>query len=93
MRPPQGPPPGMDPLEAGQRVLNGMRNNDLYVLTTPDFEVDFRARGEAILASMPTDVTPTKERIAVGHMIAGKMTYVAERDRKQCERKARTKKA
>lgn len=93
LRPPQGPPPGMDPLEAGQRVLNGMRNNDLYVLTTPDFEVDFRARGEAILASLPTDVTPTKERIAVGHMIAGKMTYVAERDRKQCERKARTKKA
>lgn len=88
---PQGPPPGMDALEAGQRVLKGMRNNDLYVLTTPDFEVDFRARGEAILASMPTDVTPTEARIAVGHMIAGKMTYVAERDRKQCER--RTKKA
>jgi NAD(P)-dependent dehydrogenase (short-subunit alcohol dehydrogenase family) len=93
MRPPQGPPPGMDPLEAGQRVLQGMRNNDLYVLTTPDFEEDFRARGEAILASLPTDVNPSKERIAVGHMIAGKMTYVAERDRKQCERKTRTKKA
>lgn len=92
MRPPQGPPPGMDPLEAGERVLKGMRDNDLYVLTTPDFEVDFRARGEAILASLPTDVTPTEARIAVGHMIAGKMTYVAERDRKQCER-SRTKKA
>jgi NAD(P)-dependent dehydrogenase (short-subunit alcohol dehydrogenase family) len=90
---PQGPPPGMDSLEAGQRVLKGMRNNDLYVLTTPDFEVDFRARGEAILASLPTDVTPTDARVAVGHMIAGKMTYVAERDRKQCERAARTKKA
>ncbi|MEJ0040520.1 MAG: SDR family NAD(P)-dependent oxidoreductase [Gammaproteobacteria bacterium] len=93
MRPPQGPPPGMDPLEAGQRVLKGMRNNDLYVLTTPDFEVDFRARGEAILASLPTDVAPTDARVALGHMIAGKMTYVAERDRQQCERKARTKKA
>ena len=90
---PQGPPPGMDPLEAGQRVLKGMRNNDLYVLTTPDFEVDFKARGEAILASLPTDVSPTDARIALGHMIAGKMTYVAERDRKQCERAARTKKA
>ena len=93
MRPPQGPSPAMDPLEAGQRVLKGMRNNDLYVLTTPDFEVDFKARGEAILASLPTDVTPTDQRVAVGHMIAGKMTYVAERDRKQCERAARTKKA
>jgi hypothetical protein len=70
-----------------------MRNNDLYVLTTPDFEVDFKARGEAILASLPTDVKPTDARIQVGHMIAGKMTYVAERDRQQCERRARTKKA
>ncbi len=82
----------MDPLEAGERVLKGMRNNDLYVLTTPDFEEDFRARGEAIVASVPTDVTPSAERVALGHRIAGKMTYVAERDRKQCERKARTKK-
>ena len=83
----------MDPLEAGERVLKGMRNNDLYVLTTPDFEEDFRARGEAIVASVPTDVTSSAERVALGHRIAGKMTYVAERDRKQCERKARTKKA
>lgn len=83
----------MDPLEAGNRVLQGMRNNDLYVLTTPDFEEDFRARGEAIVASLPTDVTPPPERVALGHRIAGKMTYVAERDRKLCERKARTKKA
>jgi NAD(P)-dependent dehydrogenase (short-subunit alcohol dehydrogenase family) len=90
---PQGPSPAMDPLEAGQRVLKGMRNNDLYVLTTPDFDVDFKARGEAILYSVPTDVTASEQRIAVGHMIAGKMTYVAERDRKQCERAARTKKA
>ena len=83
----------MDPLEAGNRVLKGMRNNDLYVLTTPDFEEDFRARGEAIVLSVPTDVTPSAERVALGHRIAGKLTYVAERDRKQCERKARTKKA
>jgi hypothetical protein len=83
----------MDALEAGQRVLKGMRNNDLYVLTTPDFDEDFKARGEAILLSVPTDVTADEARIQVGHRIAGKMTYVAERDRKQCERAARTKKA
>ena len=40
----------------GQRVLRGVRNNDLYVLTTPEFEAEFRARGEAILASLPKDV-------------------------------------
>jgi NAD(P)-dependent dehydrogenase (short-subunit alcohol dehydrogenase family) len=87
-----GPPPGMDPLEAGQRVLKGVRNNDLYVLTTPEFEGEFRARGEAILASVPTDVATTPAREAVGRAILGKTVYAAERDRRLCER-ARTKKA
>lgn len=89
---PMGPPPGMDALEAGQRVLRGMRNNDLYVLTTPEFEEEFRARGEAILASLPTDVNPTEARVAVGRMILGQTVYAAERDRKRCER-TRAKKA
>jgi NAD(P)-dependent dehydrogenase (short-subunit alcohol dehydrogenase family) len=92
-RPPAGMGAGMDPLEAGQRVLAGMRNNDMYVLTTPDFDVDFKARGEAILLSVPNDFTASEARVALGHRIAGPMTYVAERDRKQCERAARTKKA
>jgi hypothetical protein len=74
-------------------VLAGMRNNDMYVLTTPDFDVDFKARGEAILLSVPNDFTASEARVALGHRIAGPMTYVAERDRKQCERAARTKKA
>jgi len=85
-------PPGMDPLEAGQRVLKGIRNNDLYVLTTPEFEQEFRARGEAIVASLPTDVKATEGREMFGRMILGKTTYAAERDRKNCER-ARTRKA
>jgi len=84
--PPSGPAPGMDPLEAGQRVLRGMQNNDLYVLTTPEFEEDFRARGEAILASIPLDVNPSQERIAFGRMIAGPQIYAAERDRRLCQR-------
>jgi hypothetical protein len=88
----RGPPPGMDPLDAGRRVLLGVRNNDLYILTTPEFEEEFRARGEAILASLPTDVNASEARIAVGRMILGKTTYAAERDRKRCER-ARTRKA
>ena len=88
----RGPPPGMDALEAGQRVLSGMRNNDLYILTTPEFEAEFRARGEAILASLPTDVNASPAREAVGRMILGKTTYAAERDRKVCER-ARARKA
>jgi NAD(P)-dependent dehydrogenase (short-subunit alcohol dehydrogenase family) len=92
MRDMRGPPPGMDALEAGQRVLTGMRNNDLYILTTPEFEQEFRARGEAIVASLPTDVKAPQTREMFGRMILGKTTYAAERDRKICER-ARTRKA
>jgi len=79
-------PPGMDPLEAGQRVLRAVRHNDLYVLTTPEFEPEFAARGEAILASVPTDVSVSPSREIMGRMILGKTPYAAERDRRRCER-------
>jgi NAD(P)-dependent dehydrogenase (short-subunit alcohol dehydrogenase family) len=85
-----GPPPGMDPLEAGRLVLRGIRNNDLYILTTPEFEPDLRARSEAILASMPAGLKVPQARVALERMIMGKSVYVAERDRKRCER-ARTR--
>ncbi len=83
----KGPPPGMDPLEAGRRVLEGVRNNDLYILTTPEFEAEFRARGEAILASLPQDVSVPPERVTLGRMILGKTVYASERDRRNCERR------
>jgi len=86
MREMRGPPPGMDALEAGQRVLRGVRNNDLYVLTTPEFEAEFRARGDAILASLPTDVKAPEARVTLGRMVVGQTVYATERDRKICER-------
>lgn len=86
-----GTSPAMDALEAGQRVLRGMRNNDLYVLTTPEFEAEFQARGDAILASIPTDVVVPPAREPTGRMILGKTTYAQERDRKRCERAAARK--
>jgi NAD(P)-dependent dehydrogenase (short-subunit alcohol dehydrogenase family) len=86
-----GVPPGMDPLDAGRRVLRAVRDNDLYVLTTPEFEPEFAARGEAILASLPTDVSVSQPREIMGRMILGKTPYAAERDRRRCER-ARSRK-
>lgn len=80
------PSPGMDALEAGQRVLRGVRDNDLYILTTPEFEQEFQARGEAIVASLPTDVKAPPEREPMGRIILGKTPYAAERDRKRCQR-------
>ncbi len=82
----RGPSPAMDAMEAGQRVLAGMRNNDLYILTTPEFEAEFRERGEAIVASVPKDVKAPPNREAVGRMILGKLTYAQERDRRRCRK-------
>jgi len=86
MRQMRGPPPGMDALEAGQRVLKGVRNNDLYILTTPEFEPEIQARGAAIVASLPTDVQAPEARVTLGRMVVGKTVYATERDRKRCER-------
>ena len=82
----------MDALEAGQRVLKGVRNNDLYILTTSEFEAEFQARGEAIVASLPDDVNAPPARVTMGRMILGKTVYASERDRRPCER-ARLRKA
>ncbi len=82
----RGPSPAMDALEAGQRVLAGMRNNDLYILTTPEFEQEFKDQGEAIVASVPKDVKAPPNREAVGRMILGKLTYAQERDRRRCRK-------
>lgn len=87
----RGPPPGMDPLEAGQRVLRGMQNNDLYILTTPELEPEIAARGQLIVASIPTDVHPPAARVTLQRMIAGKTVYATLRDRIRCER-ARSRK-
>ncbi|HUN26479.1 MAG TPA: SDR family NAD(P)-dependent oxidoreductase [Steroidobacteraceae bacterium] len=91
MRQMRGPPPGMDPLEAGRLVLAAVRNNDLYVLTTPEFAPQFRARGEAIVASLPAHLKVPETRVALEHMIVGRDIYTIERDRRRCER-ARSRK-
>lgn len=41
--------------EVGERVLAGIRANDLYILTHPEFADGMRTRFDAILASMPDE--------------------------------------
>ena len=43
----------MDAYECGQRILSGIRRNDLYILTHPEFEPGAREHYEAILSSFP----------------------------------------
>jgi len=66
---PPAPPPGprmvyrgMDPLEAGERVINGIRNNDLFILSHPEFVMGMKERFEAILTSSPDESAP-QERL------------------------------
>lgn len=55
---PRRPPAGMDPLEAGERVLNGVVNNDLFIVTHPEYMPGVKERLDAILASEPVEATP-----------------------------------
>jgi NAD(P)-dependent dehydrogenase (short-subunit alcohol dehydrogenase family) len=55
---PPGPPLGMDPLEAGERVLNGVVNNDLFILSHPEFSPGMKERFDAIMLSTPTIEEP-----------------------------------
>jgi NADP-dependent 3-hydroxy acid dehydrogenase YdfG len=58
---PRRPPAGMDPLEAGERVLNGVVNNDLFIVTHPEYMPGTKDRFDAILASEPVEATPPPE--------------------------------
>jgi NAD(P)-dependent dehydrogenase (short-subunit alcohol dehydrogenase family) len=55
----------MKPVEAGKRVLQGIRRNDMYILTHPEFRDIVQARCRALLGSMPKEqVTPARARAA-----------------------------
>ncbi len=55
---PRGPSVMMDPLEAGERVLNGVRNNDLFIFSHPEFRDGIQERFEAFVASVPDEAPP-----------------------------------
>ena len=53
--PPRDPDVWMDPLETGERVLRGIRNNDLFIITHPEFKAGFQARHDAIMRACPDE--------------------------------------
>lgn len=77
----------MDPLEAGRLVLRGIRNNDLYIFSHPEFEQGIRDRNEALIASIPTDVPVPEARLKLEEGILRNPMYVDERDRMLCGRR------
>ncbi|MGH3627405.1 MAG: hypothetical protein ACRDRL_08215, partial [Sciscionella sp.] len=55
---------GVDPLEVGERVLRGVRQNDPYILTHGEFKDEVRGLFEDILAAFPTGQVPDPQRLA-----------------------------
>jgi NAD(P)-dependent dehydrogenase (short-subunit alcohol dehydrogenase family) len=45
----------MDPVETGERVLRAIRNNDLFIITHPEWKAGFNARNEAIIRAIPDE--------------------------------------
>ena len=55
-------PSWMDPFECGKRMLDGVRANDLYIFTHPEFRAGVAERMQAMLASFPDE--PANEKRA-----------------------------
>ena len=90
--PPPGAPPrphfeGMDPLEAGERVLNGVRNNDLYILSHPEFRDGLQERFDAVMASVPDDPAPPG-RMAFERVVLHCPIYAPEVTHRRARRKS-----
>jgi NAD(P)-dependent dehydrogenase (short-subunit alcohol dehydrogenase family) len=71
--PPRAPDPSRPPVrlpymsyeEAGERVLQGVRRNDLFILTHPEFRDGVRERAEALLNAFPDEPINTERAAAI----------------------------
>jgi NAD(P)-dependent dehydrogenase (short-subunit alcohol dehydrogenase family) len=68
---------GMDPMEAARIVLTGIRNNDLFILSHPEFRDGLKERMDALLASVP-DTTAPAERMAQEQVTMHNSLYLRE---------------
>jgi NAD(P)-dependent dehydrogenase (short-subunit alcohol dehydrogenase family) len=90
---PPGAPPldlmsvAMDPLEAGRQVLAGIRRNDLYILSHPEFAPPVKARNRLLMDSFSKQAVPVaRQRVSA---IFTPQIYAAELTKKKSAAKAR----
>jgi NAD(P)-dependent dehydrogenase (short-subunit alcohol dehydrogenase family) len=62
--------PYMSYVEAGERVLAGVRRNDLFILTHPEFRDGVRDRFETTLAAFPDEPLDTERAAAIPFLTA-----------------------
>ena len=79
-RAPGAPFVGMDPIEAGERVLRAIRDNELFIVSHVEFGPGIQERNEAIMASVHPE-TPPADRVAMEVVNLRNPLYPAERDR------------
>ena len=86
---PPGPSVMMDPLEAGERVLNGVVNNDLFILSHPEFKPGIQERFDAIMLSTPSVETPIpQDRVGYEKVVLRCGIYPREIDHRNKKRKS-----
>jgi NAD(P)-dependent dehydrogenase (short-subunit alcohol dehydrogenase family) len=79
---PEESQPLMSSEEAGRRVLAGIKNNDLYILSHPEYEQVIRERNEALLVSIPIEPSLPSGRHALAE-ISRTRIYADEIERKR----------
>jgi hypothetical protein len=60
----------MDPIECGERILQGIRRNDLYIFTHPEFREGAAERFEAMLAAFPAEPINTERANAIRFLLS-----------------------
>lgn len=56
-------PTGMDPMEVGEKVLRGVRSNDFYIFSHPEFKDEFQESFDEIIEALPDEkLDPEREK-------------------------------
>jgi NAD(P)-dependent dehydrogenase (short-subunit alcohol dehydrogenase family) len=56
-------PTGMSPEEVGEKVLRGIRNNDFYILSHPEFRNEFQESFDEIIAALPDEPLDSQREV------------------------------
>lgn len=63
----------MDPVECGERVLDGIRRNDLYIFTHREFREGARERFDAMLVSFPDEPLDAERAEAISFLLSNQI--------------------
>ncbi len=63
----------MDPVEAGERILRGIKRDDLYILTHPEFKEGTAEHYRAILDAFPKEEINQKRADSIRFLLSNPM--------------------